>query len=128
MQPSVFEEWLDEPANRITGGKEGKTPARGPMLKPPQDEAEKVPFVVGTLDLVEFNLSKFDPHAQVDFEDRHNAFKKKQQDAAAAAAAAPDAAAGQSPKSPTVEVEVKRIFFVALNEVFAFGNILCRST
>ncbi len=61
MQPSVFEEWLNEPANRITGGKEGKTPARGPMLKPPEDEAEKVPFVVGTVDLVEFNLSKFDP-------------------------------------------------------------------
>ncbi len=101
---------MDEPANRITGGKEGKTPARGPMLKPPQDEAEKVLFVVGTLDLVEFDLSKFDPQAQADFEDRHNAFKKKQQDAAAAAGASPDAAAGQSPKSPSAEIEVKRVF------------------
>jgi hypothetical protein len=42
---SEFEEWLAEPANQFTGGKEGKTPTRGPMLKPPKEEAEKVRFL-----------------------------------------------------------------------------------
>jgi hypothetical protein len=44
---------------------------------------------------------------QVDFEDRHNAFRKKQQDAAVAAAAATAAADG---KTVTPEVEVSLIF------------------
>jgi hypothetical protein len=45
---------------------------------------------------------------QVDFEDRHNAFRKKQQDAAVAAAAATAAAADG--KTVTPEVEVSLIF------------------